>query len=202
MKGNRKKEEAGSSGRKKRVFLRYVLILIGSLILGINVYLWNGRNLTGNTMPMPFGYGMAVVLSGSMEPVLDVNDLVFVQEQETYQVGDIIVYQSGDELIIHRIVERYGDMLLTQGDANNGADPPIDISSVKGKMVGSIPGIGSLVRALKTPAGIIIVLAAAVVLMEFSYRREWAEENMKQQKMKEEIRRLKEQQNKTDEGIK
>lgn len=179
-------------------FLRYIFVLSGSLILGINIYLWNGRNLNGNAMPMPFGYGMAVVLSGSMEPVLNVNDLVFVQEQEKYQVGDIIVYQSGGELIIHRIVELHGDTLLTRGDANKGSDPPIDISSVKGKMAASIPVIGALVRALKTPAGAVVVLAAAIVLMEFSYRREWDEEDPEQHKIKQEIQRLKEQQDKKD----
>ena len=44
--------------------------------MGINVYLWNASSLAGNAMPMPFGFGMAVVLSGSMEPVLSVNDLL------------------------------------------------------------------------------------------------------------------------------
>jgi hypothetical protein len=66
-------------------------------------------------------------------------------------VGDIIVYQKEDQLIIHRVVSMDGTTLVTQGDANNVADEPIDISSVKGKMVSRIPVLGGLIRDLKTP---------------------------------------------------
>lgn len=185
--------------RGKFIFPRYILILIGSLILGINLYIWNGKNVVGNALPMPFGYGMAVVLSGSMEPALSVDDLVLIHRQKSYVVGDIIVYQTGSELIIHRIVAIEGDELTTQGDANNTPDAPITLSNVKGKMIGHIPGIGMFIRGLKTPAGVIFVLAAAFILLELSYRREWGEEDVEQEKMREEISRLKKELDKNDE---
>lgn len=194
MKLNLIKKEIGDKKKRVTVILpRYILIFIGSLILGMNLYIWNGKNLAGNALPMPFGYGMAVVLSGSMEPVLSTDDLVVIHRQKSYEVGDIIVYQSGRELIIHRIVEAEEDELVTKGDANHTTDPPIDWASVKGKMIVSIPGIGILIRGLKTPAGVLLVLTVAFILLELSYRREWKEDKVQQQRLREEIEQLKEE---------
>ena len=47
--------------------LRILVLIICGIVLGVNVYLANANSLVGNKLPMPFGYGSAVVLSGSME---------------------------------------------------------------------------------------------------------------------------------------
>lgn len=179
--------------------LRWLFIVIGSLILGIHIYLWNGYHLVGNKLPMPFGYGMAVILSGSMEDTLSIDDLVLIHRQKEYEVGDIVVYQSDAELIIHRIVKMDKDELVTQGDANHVPDAPIRFSDVKGKMIGHIPGIGAVVRRLKTPIGVFGTLAAAILLLELSYRKEGNKEE--QEKLREEIARLKSALHKGDEGM-
>ena len=49
---------------------RYVILGILAVVLGVNVFYLNASRLAGNEVPMPFGYGASVVLSGSMEPVL------------------------------------------------------------------------------------------------------------------------------------
>ena len=59
--------------------LRWLLIVVCGLILGVNVYLANANSLVGNQLPMPFGYGAAVVLSGSMEPEFSEGDLIIVK---------------------------------------------------------------------------------------------------------------------------
>ena len=43
---------------KRYGVLRRVLLVIISLVLGINVYLWNASSLAGNAMPMPFGLSL------------------------------------------------------------------------------------------------------------------------------------------------
>ena len=56
---------------KRKLFiniLRTVLLIICGTLIGVNVYLINAKTLAGNDLPMPFGYGAAVVLSGSLEP--------------------------------------------------------------------------------------------------------------------------------------
>lgn len=200
MKLNLKKEKIEDKKiRGKFLFPRYIFILIGSLILGVNFYLWNGQNLAGNTLPMPFGYGIAVILSGSMEPTLSTNDLAVIHRQKDYEVGDIIVYQSGGELIIHRIIEIEGSKVTTQGDANNTPDVSITLSNVRGKMIAHIPGIGGFVRRLKTPVGMLLILAVAFALLELSYRREWSQEEEEQEKLREEISFLRRELDKKEE---
>ena len=97
--GRKKKSKKGS------LVFRGVMMLAVSLILGLNFYAWNAGSVLRNSMPMPFGFGVSVVLTGSMEPELLPDDLVFVREQENYKAGDIVVYQKDNQLIVHRILE-------------------------------------------------------------------------------------------------
>lgn len=172
---------------------RIILLSVMGLIIGVNLYAWNARTFAGNSMPMPFGWGVSVVLSGSMEPALSVNDMVIVKEQDSYEAGDIVVFQDGSSLVIHRIISLDGNEVITQGDANNTADQPIDISLVKGKAVASLPFAGALLQFLKTPVGFILVIIAAIVLFELPYLRERKRADNEREKIKEEIKRLKEE---------
>lgn len=177
-----------------KTILRSVALGLVGLILGLNLYMWNARSLMGNALPMPFGLGSAVVLTGSMEPEISANDLIFVKAQEQYQVNDVVVYQSGSILVVHRIIEMDGTTVTTKGDANNAADDPVDLSVIKGRVVGHIPNAGALVRIMKSPLVSIALLAGAIFLLERSYRRERKKGDDELDKIKEEIRRLKDQQ--------
>jgi len=180
--------------KKESVLWRRLIMAMLGVILGVNAYLANARGLGGNQLPMPFGIGVAVVLSGSMEPTLGINDVIFVRETDSYEVGDIVVYQSGQTLIVHRIIAKDGENLITQGDANNTADAPIERYAVKGEVIARIPAVGMAVNALKTPAGILIVLIAAFALTELSFRKEKDKDEKELEAIKAEIRRLREKQ--------
>lgn len=179
--------------RKITVLRRLILVFLG-LVLGISLYLANARGLARNQLPMPFGTGIAVVLSGSMEPTLQVDDLIIVRRAEHYAVEDIVVYQTNRELIVHRIISAEGDTFVTQGDANNAPDSPITLDAIQGTVVCRIPAAGRIVNLLRTPLGIIGVLALAFALIEGSFRREKKADDAKLEAIKEEIRRLKAQQ--------
>lgn len=184
---------------KYSALIRRIALAVLGILLGINVYLANARSLAGQKLPMPFGIGTAVVLSGSMEPTLSVNDVIIVREQESYGVGDIVVYENGREMIVHKIIEKDGDTLTTKGDANNTADEPISTEAVKGKVVFSLPYAGVAVNALRSPVGAIVIILTAVLLTEGSFRRKKESDELKIEKIKEEIRRLKaEQENKSE----
>ena len=139
---------------------------------------------------MPFGVGVSVVLSGSMEPDLNVNDLVFLREAESYQPGEIVVYQDGRTLVIHRLLAIDGETAVTKGDANNRADDPIPVSAIKGKLVAAIPWLGVPVRFLKSPAGFVLVLLIAVYLFIRSGRKERASANAETEAILREIQYL------------
>lgn len=171
--------------------LRTALLVIVGLILGVNVYLWNARSLMGNSLPMPFGYGAAIVLTGSMEPTIMADDLILVAEQESYEIGDVVVYQSGSILVVHRIVGMDETTVTTQGDANNAPDAPVRREMIKGEVVGTVSGVGSLVRLLKTPWVIIALIGSALALSEMSIRSQKKKDLDELEQIKDEIRRLK-----------
>lgn len=173
-----------------KIISRYVLLVTLAALVGINVYALNASRLAGNQVPMPFGVGASVVLSGSMEPELSVGDLLLLREQESYTEGDIIVYQSGAMPVVHRILSLRGETVITKGDANNVADEPFHCDAIKGKVVLAIPWLGYAVWALKTPMGILLTLAAAVILVELSYREGKTKDDEEKEKIKAEIRQL------------
>ena len=173
---------------------RIALIVFVSLVVGLNLYSWNAKSLMGNALPMPMGYGAAVTLTGSMEPTIMADDLIIVAEQEAYELDDIVVYQSGSILVVHRIISIDGQSVTTQGDANPVADEPMDVSLIKGKVIAIVPVLGNVARVLKTPAATIVLLAGAVLLLEMSFRKEKQKKSDDLELIKEEIRRLKEEQ--------
>lgn len=175
---------------KIAVILRRVLLAVLGIVLGVNLYLANVNAVTRNHLPMPFGMGIAVVLSGSMEPELRVDDLVVVKKASDYKENDIVVYQRNQYLVMHRVVSLDGDVIVTKGDANNVADEPIARSYVKGVVVGHIPWMGKIVRILKTPAGILLIFVLAVMLVEMSFQKKKEKDNEELEKIKDEIERL------------
>ncbi len=174
--------------------LRVIVLIICGAVLGVNIYLANAKSLGRNQMPMPFGYGASVILSGSMEPEFSVGDLIIVAESETYSEGDIVVFQDKTSLIVHRIVEIDGESIITKGDANNSEDEPITADAIKGKVLFHIDGAGNVVDFLKTPVGTLIVIALAIALVEIPRRREKEADDAKKQEILEEIIRLKKEQ--------
>ena len=180
--------------KKWKAVMRIVLLVIAGAVLGVNLYSWNAKSLMGNSLPMPFGCGVAVVLSGSMEPTIRIDDLIIVTEQEDYRENDIIAYQSGNMVVVHRIIEVEPDTVITQGDANNAPDAPIRKEMIKGKVVHWIPGAGRIARLLKSPVATVILVGGALLLSELTLRKEKKKDEDELEQIKAEIRRLKAEQ--------
>lgn len=173
--------------------LRRLLLVVCGAVLGINVYLANARSLLGNQLPMPFGFGAAIVLSGSMEPTFSAGDLIVVKECDGVAVDDIVVYQDGGSLVVHRVTAVEGETVTTRGDANNVSDEPIPLSAVSGRVLFWIPYAGSVVSMIKSPLGTVAVIAAAIALVEIPHLREKEKDDEERQKLLDEIRRLKDE---------
>ena len=173
--------------------VRYAALGILAILIGVNVFALNASRLAGDAVPMPFGYGASVVLSGSMEPTLSVGDLLIVKEQESYRVRDVVVYQSGRMPVVHRIESISEEMVTTRGDANNAADEPIPITAIKGEVIATVPYVGYALWALKSPVAVVILLVAAVLLVEWSFRTGKTEKEEEKERLKDEIRALMEE---------
>lgn len=192
------KVKGASEENKKRVILRtvvrFILFAIISLVIGTSFYKINAKKLMHDQMPMVFGYSSAVVLSGSMEPTLSVDDLIIVKkfDDADYKVEDIIVFQSGNSCTVHRIKAINEDgTLTTQGDANNAEDPPIEYKQIKGKVILSVPNVGKVVDFIKSPIVVIIFVVLVFLLVERSYKKEEKTEKSEVELLQEEIKLLK-----------
>ena len=71
----------------------------------------------------PFGIEVLRVMSDSMNPVFKKNDIIIIQEQNEYKVGDIVAYIADDgNIVTHRIIEENENGFYTKGDNNNAKD--------------------------------------------------------------------------------
>lgn len=174
--------------------LRLLAICVLAAVIGINVYTFNASRLAGNAFPMPLGFGLSVVLSGSMEPELSTGDLLLVVAREEYKPDEVVVFLDGRSAVVHRIISMDGDTVITQGDANNQEDEPISTELICGKVVLAIPLLGYLVSVIKTPLGTLLILALAVWLLNRSFRREQKEKTEQLDMIRAEIERLKAEQ--------
>lgn len=97
-----------------------------------------------------FHYYFLVVGSGSMEPNIQVGDMVLVEkinEADELQLNDVLVYKKEGKVILHRIVEKKkedGELIFqTKGDNNPTADAwNINEKEVIGKVNFRIPKVG------------------------------------------------------------
>ncbi|ABL78264.1 signal peptidase I [Thermofilum pendens] len=115
------------------------IVLYALTIVGLLVFLLSLRFVLSTPVPL------AVVSSWSMEPVLHVGDVVVVAGGNSYTLGDIVIYERGGELIVHRIVLSVNGKYVTKGDANPQADNIVlGKDAIYGKVQIVIPYIGAL----------------------------------------------------------
>ncbi|MBO4860223.1 MAG: signal peptidase I [Clostridia bacterium] len=185
------------ASRKKTSVFKIICVALALIIALYCLAYLVAIIVTGDPLPMPLGIGSAVVLSGSMEPVLSVNDLIFVVKSGEYDVGDIVVYSTGGTPVVHRVVQAdmQSGIIITRGDANNTDDDPISVSRIKGKMLFAIPFVGAIPRFIRTVPGLFIVLLVLFALLFVSVRGKAAEseETSKAERLMQEIERLKQE---------
>lgn len=176
------------------IFKIFSMVLV-SVLIGYNLFIINAQVFLKEKLPMPLGYGTAVVVSNSMYPYLEVNDLIIVKKTNDYEVGDVIVYDEGSVLVVHRLVEIDDQVFVAKGDANNSNDRAYSVSLIKGEVVKIIPGMGVLQEVFNNPIVKFICLAIAFVLFELSIKLDKKEKPKENIELEEEIKKLKEELN-------
>jgi len=116
----------------------------------------------------PVAYNL--VSGSSMEPILHGGDLAVARRQDTYHLGDIIVFRTEGGNVIHRIVGGSAEEgFITQGDNRDGFDQwrptPKDIL---GKMWFRIPAGGHVVAVLRSPMVLAALAASAAAFLVLS----------------------------------
>ena len=109
--------------------------------------------------------------TGSMAPTIPAYSLCLIDTHVDYdslQTGDIIVYDRPyDHMqVVHRIIAIFDEGVLTKGDAN-----PVDDgillteADITGVYLCHIPGVGLAANLIRTPVGIVVILAIVVLLL-------------------------------------
>lgn len=121
------------------------------------------------------------VLSESMEPGFRRGDILFLKPQE-YKSGDILVYQvhEGSIPIVHRVIRKIGNQMLTKGDNNEADDIGLyrrgrmflEPHEVRAGVFGYIPFFGMIVIWLNSVPGIKFIIMAVTAWAVFSTRED------------------------------
>lgn len=102
-----------------------------------------------------------IVNGNSMYPTLKNDDFLIASNVTDVEVGDVICFEQNNKLIVHRVIYRNENEIITKGDFNEFQDEKISISQVKGKVVYKSTGIGFIYKNLH------IVIFACCVLAVF-----------------------------------
>jgi signal peptidase len=132
--------------------------------------------LLGTLLPIPGGYEVKIVQSGSMEPAIKTGSVVVIKPYDTYVVGEVITFGEDTREKIpttHRIIADTvieGEVYYTvQGDANEEPDAePVLKADVIGKVILNVPYMGFVIDFARQPLGFIllIVVPASLVILD------------------------------------
>ncbi len=74
-------------------------------------------------------------LGVSMIPNLREGDVISVAPLDRCRVGDVVLFSRGGDLVMHRVVAKFADRIITKGDAVARMDPPIRLQDILGRAV-------------------------------------------------------------------
>jgi len=145
--------------------LKMTVIGLFVLVAVANLYLLICRTIFGRQLPTFLGFTSAVVISGSMEPEINVDDMVLIRKARSYGAGDTVTYLGNRTPVTHRVVEVTENGYITQGDANNAADGEIPRERVVGKVFAVWPGMGKVVRLMQSPLGMLSLFGLCCIML-------------------------------------
>jgi signal peptidase len=119
------------------------------------------------------GHGLFAVRSGSMNPALEVGDLVVTRLVDPSEIrsGDVITIGTGGRAIVtHRVVAVQatddGPVFTTRGDANATPDPiAVRADQLHGRVDWRVPLLGFVLAMIAMPAGILALVSIAAALL-------------------------------------
>lgn len=122
-------------------------------------------------------YSAAIVISESMKPAIQMGDVVVtrsVASMDDIEIGSIISFTQGDDLITHRVTSIEGSTIQTQGD-NSEPDPwVVPFSAVQGRFLFRVPYLGYVSDFVRSPAGwVALVIVPATILVGLLLRDIW-----------------------------
>ena len=159
--------------------LTIILDVILVLVIVINLYNLAAKKMFGVKNPTFLGLTSAVVDTGSMKgdnpDSFDGNAYIVTFKQKSYEVGDIITFDTGGRIpTTHRIIGIEPEGYVTKGDANNTEDDwRVPDEAVVGKVIITIHGGGTVIKYLRSPAGLtaLAIIMALIFALPYILRK-------------------------------
>lgn len=178
------------------------IILIPLLIINLTIIVKSFAY--PDKVPNFMGFKPLIVLSNSMNPSIEMGDIVLdkMVDTDALQVGDIISFRQGPTTVItHRIKEikvaaNGTKEFITQGDANNTPDQdPVPVDSVEGKVLTNVHRIGNAALFMQSRAGMLIFIVVPLLLLVlfdiFRRRKQNYNDKMETAELEKELDRVK-----------
>ena len=143
------------------IFFAYVLVYLACVIF---------QKISNNSSIA--GYRMFTVVSGSMDPVYKVGDVLITKEikKEELKVGDDVTFNNLSEnmIITHRVIRiNEEEGIVTQGVANQIQDSPIEYSQILGKVVKKMVVATFLSNLIRSQFGFFFFIFTPMVIIIF-----------------------------------
>ena len=149
-----------------------VLKTLGQVVLFVILIFFILLNILSMNNKSLFGFRIYRVISGSMQPALQIGDVIIIKKANNYAEKEIITYDNGLTTITHRIKSINGDEIITEGDANDAPDKPITKDRILGKYFFRIStfSVFSIMLTGKTVYLIMVLVLFAILLFAISDR--------------------------------
>lgn len=127
--------------------------------------------ISGN-IPMLFGHHVFVIRTGSMEPELNIDDVIISRQYkgEDLVAGDVVTYIGKEGVmkgqpVTHEVVRVDGNTVVTKGVANPTEDKPITRSDIVSVMVYKTVVLDKIYRVLNSTPGFICLIVLPLTAM-------------------------------------
>ncbi len=180
------------SNKRLKLIVKIISILIYIITIPIiifNMTLIVKSYVKPNETPSFFGYKNFIIVSKSMENTINKNDVIIVKEVQKNEIhkDDIIAFFQNNEVITHRIVDVLEDngvtKYLTKGDNNLHEDKDlVTYEQIEGKYQFKISGFGIILKILKNPITLIILIIILILNCFYGYNRKRKKEIRKQKR--------------------
>lgn len=180
------------SNKRLKLIVKIISILIYIITVPIiifNMTLIVKSYIKPNETPSFFGYKNFIIVSKSMENTINKNDVIIIKEVQKDEIhkDDIIAFFQNNEVITHRIVDIVEDngvtKYLTKGDNNLHEDKDlVTYEQIEGKYQFKISGFGIILKILKNPITLIILIIILILNCFYGYNRKRKKEIRKQKR--------------------
>ena len=188
-------ESINKRKEKEKIVKRIIEII--AIILIYNIILIIISSINGKDFSI-LGYKAYIVNTNSMEPTIEVGDIVIIKKvkAEKLNQGDVITFTHEGEVITHRITkietEEKSTQYITKGDNNNTEDTlKIKYEDIIGKEILTIPQLGKAMQLLDSKIILLIIILIILICAFVKIQKKEKLENRREKKKIEESQKNK-----------